>query len=135
MLNAAQRDHFATFGFLRLQNQLTASELARLNAEFDGCSREHSAWVPMLRPDTPFTAGLSEDDRVCAVAEELQGESVFVSTSTIARTGDTAFHADFGLVGKFARCHGLIFSVCEYSNGLSPRLSEADRCCHQTWSR
>ena len=104
-LSPAQQRHFDTFGFITLRQLFTSNEVATLREEyeaeltrlypdapFDGSSRH---WAVMLSERTPLFASLLEDERFCAVAEQLYGEvGVGMQTDANRYVGDTGWHAD-----------------------------------------
>ena len=112
MLTEQQVRHFETFGFVVMRQVFTAAELETLNGEFireleaayghapfDGSKRH---WKMMLGPDTPFFAGLPEDERFCVVAEQLYGEDVIAIGSDANRyVGDTRWHPDTGSIHQY----------------------------------
>lgn len=120
MLDDRQYQHFRTFGYIVLPRFFTPAEVDTLSAEFekgldlayahrpfDGTERH---WVGQMGPDTPFYAGLLEDERLWSITAQLYGEDAFaVGTDANRYIGDTRWHPDHR-VDPEEDCYGIKFA-------------------------
>lgn len=120
MLDALQFQHFQTFGFITLRQFFTPDEVETLRTEFetgidlayahrpfDGSERH---WTPQMGPNTPFYAGLLEDERFWSIAAQLYGDDALgVGTDANRYIGDTRWHPDHG-IDPNEDCYGVKFA-------------------------
>ncbi len=122
-LSEQQVNHFNTFGFLILRQQLTAEELERINPEFNAAiesllppGAEYDGKTRLGRlfmdADTPTLAALGDDPRFADVAEQLLGKAaICIGIAGNYYTGDTRWHSD---------SHSLDYSGVKFTIYLDP---------------
>ena len=122
-LTEQQVNHFNTFGFLILRQQLTAEELERINPEFNAAiesllppGAEYDGKTRLGRlfmdADTPTLAALGDDPRFADVAEQLLGKAaICIGIAGNYYTGDTRWHSD---------SHSLDYSGVKFTIYLDP---------------
>lgn len=106
-LTEQQLSHFQTFGFLIFRQLLTPQETAQYSLEFnrgldawlnggshDGKTRHYAT---LMEAASPFIAGLADDPRFLAVAQQLLGKPVLgIAVDGNYMVGDTLWHPDTG---------------------------------------
>ena len=122
-LTEQQVNHFNTFGFLILRQQLAEEELERINPEFNAAiesllppGAEYDGKTRLGRlfmdADTPTLAALGDDPRFADVAEQLLGKAaICIGIAGNYYTGDTRWHSD---------SHSLDYSGVKFTIYLDP---------------
>ena len=120
MLTDQQLEQFDTFGFVVLRQVFGADELATIEAEFeDGLNAAYAHlpfdgskrhWTNTLGAVTPCMAGMLEDDRFLATAQQLFGEDVLGMGADANRyVGHTRWHPDHH-ADPTKDCYGIKFA-------------------------
>ena len=111
-LTDKQRDFYNTFGYVVLKGALSTAELDTVHKEFDRMMADQYShtpydgsvrhWTPMMDEDTPFLAGLMEDDRFFSVAKQLYGaDALGILVDGNRYTGATRWHRDTATVHQY----------------------------------
>ena len=119
MLSNEQYDHFETFGFVVLRRFFDPEEVGILREEFerglDLAYRQHPFdgserhCVQQMGPDTPYYAGLLEDERFWSTTAQIYGDDAFaVVTDANRYIGDTSWHFDH-FIDPAEDCYGVKF--------------------------
>jgi hypothetical protein len=106
MLNPQQLQYFKTFGFIVLENALSAEEVQTMREEWMRRVEESERLVSLERdttrdmqalgPTTPFIAALFEDDRLAGVGEQIFDRLICAGATAHRYVGDTEWHYDAG---------------------------------------
>ncbi len=87
-----------------------AEEMATLAQEADAARSEiykgrdggpRGSWVPLLHPQTPFSASLLEDNRFLSIAQQTFDDRIFgANVDMLYWQGDTGWHRDLDVPGN-----------------------------------
>ena len=105
MLNASQKAHFETFGFLALRGLFSPEEMNAIGREADSILDEDRGGKPFdgarrqgvlaFVERRPLLAGLVEDDRIYLPIQDLLGPGfMWIGSDGNLYVGDTAWHSD-----------------------------------------
>ena len=103
MLNAAQKKHFATFGYLVLRQVFAPTEIDAIRREADAIlcrnragkaftGQRRQAMIPFFE-NSPLLRTIMEDDRIYQLGVDLLGPDIILNASEgNLHVGDTAWH-------------------------------------------